>query len=202
MVPCSDLNTNGCLPFEHRRLSLLIHAGWKRDVAKECLGESPTTRESVMKRGRAQELAGQVAECRIARGHEPEGIDRRGEPQTPGPKEGRETFFEKYCRRYWAVLGLLAQIFHFSQPVETIRFQTNTFIETGRRGTLAESLSGFRDELRRNILVIIQNPAFAEQGSQSGANSRDPRRQLCARRSECPPAGRRHESFPVHRPAP
>ncbi len=168
MVSCRDRNANGCLQLNVEDWSLLIHARWKRDVMEQGVGESPTAHESFVKRGRTEELTGQVAECRIARSHEAERIDRRCEPEAPGSKECRETVLEKDLQEVLGRVGFVAQIFDFAQPMETVRFQTDAFMETGCRRTLAEPLRGFGDHLSRNLLMVKQNPPLAEQGRQPG----------------------------------
>ena len=74
---------------------LLIHTWWKRNITEQRIGEPSTAHETFVKRGRTQELPGQVPQCRIPGSHETEGIDRRGEPKASRSKEGRETLLEK-----------------------------------------------------------------------------------------------------------
>ena len=116
-----------------------------------------------MQGGRAQELTGQVGERGIARGEESKCIDGCGEPQTADSKEGRETILKKDVQEVLGCTGLLAQIFDLSEPVETIGLQPNTFMEVSRRRTLTEPLSGLRDQLCRNIFIVVQDPPLTEQ---------------------------------------
>ena len=86
----------------------LIHSRWKWDITEQSVREPSTAHESFVKRGRAQELAGQVAECRLARGHEAKRINRRGEPKASSSKEGRETILEKDLEEVLGRVGFVA----------------------------------------------------------------------------------------------
>ena len=75
---------------------------WRR------VGEPSTAHETFVKRGRTQELPGQVPECRIPGSHETEGIDRRGKPKASRSKEGRETLLEKDLEEVLGRVGFVS----------------------------------------------------------------------------------------------
>src|SRR5574340_1408280 len=145
-----------------------VHAGGQGNVVKQEIGKPPAAGQPLVERCGAEEPAGRFAECRIPRGQEPERVDGRRQPEASDPKKRRKTVLKKNVQQVLRGGGFVAQILDLSQPVETIGFQTDAFMEAGRRRTLAEPLGGLVDQLRRDFIVIIENPSLAEERSQAG----------------------------------
>ena len=147
--------------------ALLVHAGWKGNIAKQGLGKSSAGHQSIVKGCRAEKLGSHLAECRLAGRQEPEGVYRCREPEPSSSKKCREALLEKELQQILRGVGFVAQVFDLSEPVQAFGFEANAFVYRRWRRALAKSLRCLGDQLRRNVLMVVEHASFAKQGCET-----------------------------------
>ena len=148
--------------------ALLIHAGWKGNIVEQDLGKPSARHQPVVEGGRAQELCGDFSEGRIARREKPERVHRRGKPESSRSKKCGHARLEKQLQQILRGIRFVAQVLDLSEPMQALGFQSDAFVNRGRRRTLPKTLRRFGDQLRRNVFMVVQHPSLAKQRGEAG----------------------------------